>query len=373
MTSTFKVPLTKIVNILPHPNADRLEIAVVYGFEVVVKKDSYKVGDEVIYIPIDSILPNKLEQHLFPADAKIKLHRSRVRQIRIRKHASQGMLISIDDIRTVYGINPLVEDKDYKEEFEITKYEPPIRGAKFGSNTKVKRLENPHFKKYNGVNNIKWFPNKFQEGQIVEFQEKIHGTNVRFGKVPFVANTLWKKIKKFFGLVPKFEFCYGSNNVQLQDRTRYKGYYGEDLYGATLKDYSAEALVEDGEIVYGEIYGGGIQKNYNYGCEEGEYKMVIFDVKVLQPDGTFKWLNPVEVRRYARDRGFEMVPTLYKGPFSMGLAKEYTQGDSVLCYKQKVREGIVVKDLEQYDKGGEKQCLKVISEKYLDKDQSDFH
>ena len=59
--STFKVPLTEIVDIIPHPKADRLEVAVIYGFQVIVQKDRYKVGDEVIYVPIDSILPQNIE------------------------------------------------------------------------------------------------------------------------------------------------------------------------------------------------------------------------------------------------------------------------------------------------------------------------
>jgi RNA ligase (TIGR02306 family) len=71
--SGYKVPLTQILEIKEHPNADRLEIAVVYGFEVVVGKGSYKTGDTVIYIPIDSILPQDLEDHLFPEGSKIKL------------------------------------------------------------------------------------------------------------------------------------------------------------------------------------------------------------------------------------------------------------------------------------------------------------
>ena len=74
--STYKVPLTEIVAIEPHPNADRLEIATVYGFQVIVKKDAHKVGDRMIYVPIDSILPQNIEDYLFPEDSKVKLTKS---------------------------------------------------------------------------------------------------------------------------------------------------------------------------------------------------------------------------------------------------------------------------------------------------------
>lgn len=375
--STYKVPLTSILRIEPHPNADLLEIATVYGFQVIIKKGSYKVGDEVIYVPIDSILPQRLEDFLFPQDSKVKLTKHRVRQIRLRKIASQGMLISPQDIQQVYDFTPRTMEDDYAADLNITKYEPPA--PKFQSEMgkggrKVKPLENPLFHKYNGLDNIKWFPTLFKEGEEVVFQEKIHGTNARAAKLPYAANTLWKKIKKFLRLTPAYEFCYGSNNVQLQEREGYTGFYGEDIYGKTFQSIDVEKKLKDGETVFGEIYGSGIQKNYDYGCAEGEHKFILFDVKVLNEDGTQKWLGPDEVIAFAKERGFDVVPELYRGPFSMELAKQYTLGDSVLAPSQKIREGIVVKAVEGYsDERGNNKALKVISEAYLDKEQTDFH
>lgn len=379
--SEYKVPLTQIVAIDPHPNADRLELATVYGFQVVIKKDSYKVGDQVVYVPIDSILPQQLEDFLFPPDAKIKLNKHRVRQIRIRKIASQGMLINSEDIKAVYGFEPNVLEDDYKEMLHIFKYEPPAPAfqSEMGSGgRKIKPLENPNFHKYNGLDNIKWFPTLFKDGELVVMQEKIHGTNARAAKLPFAANTLLKKVKLWFLKLLKrpisYEFCYGSNNVQLQDRPGYTGYYGEDIYGKTFQAVDAASKIKDGETIFGEIYGSGIQKDYNYGCSEGEHKFVLFDVKVLNEDGSQRWLGPDEVIAYAKERGFDVVPEVYRGPFSMALAKELTIGDSILAPSQKVREGVVVKAVEGYsDERGNNKALKVISEAYLDKDQTDFH
>jgi len=376
--STYKVPLTHIVAVEAHPNADRLEIATVYGFQVIIKKDSYKVGDEVIYVPIDSLLPQALEDFLFPPDAKVKLTKHRVKQIRLRKIASQGMLISPQDIQSVYGFLPTSMEGDYAEDLQIKKYEPPapkFQSEMGGGGRKVKPLENPLFHKYNGLDNIKWFPTLFKEGELVVMQEKIHGTNARAAKLPYTANTIWKKIKRFLGLTPKFEFCYGSNNVQLQERDGYTGFYGEDIYGKTFQSIDAQSKIKDGETIFGEIYGSGIQKGYNYGCSEGEHKFILFDVKQLNPDGvTQRWLGPDEVIAYAKERGFDVVPEVYRGPFSLALAKQNTVGDSILAPTQKVREGVVVKALEGYsDERNSNKALKVISEAYLDGDQTDFH
>ena len=58
--SVYKVPLTTIVKVEPHTNAERLELAFVYGFQVIVQKGKYQVGDKVVYVPIDSLLPQWL-------------------------------------------------------------------------------------------------------------------------------------------------------------------------------------------------------------------------------------------------------------------------------------------------------------------------
>ncbi len=374
--SEYKVPFTAILNIEDHPNADRLSIATVYGFSVIIPKNRYSVGSLVIYVPIDSIIPQNLEDHLFPPDAKVKLTKHRVRQIRLRKIASQGMLISKKEIKEVYGIDLKEEEKNYAEILGITKYEPPA--PKFngvsGGKKRNKPLENPLFQKYNGLNNIKWFPTMFTEDEIVVCQEKIHGTNSRAGMLPYAANTIWKKIKRFLGLTPKFEFCFGSNNVQLQERPEFTGYYDDNVYGKVFKALDTDKKLKNNEIIYGEIYGSGIQKNYSYGCKEGEHKFVLFDVKILKKDGTQYWLSPDEVTGFAKERGFDMVPEVYRGKFSMEKVKEMTVGNSVLAFSQKIREGVVVKSVYNYcDDRGDKKALKVLSEKYLDKENTDFH
>jgi len=55
--STFKVPLTKVLEVKSCPNSDRLDIIKIYDWQVVVGKGNFSVGDDVIYVPVDSILP----------------------------------------------------------------------------------------------------------------------------------------------------------------------------------------------------------------------------------------------------------------------------------------------------------------------------
>jgi RNA ligase (TIGR02306 family) len=374
--SDFKVPVTTIKEIYEHPNAHSLEIAKIYDFRIVIQKGKYKIGDTVIYCPIDSVLSQSLAELLFPPDSKIKLNKNRIKQIKIRGFYSQGMIIDPELVQDKLSSWSGALEEDVSTALEITKYNPPEAQYQ-GSNTSVKKRdkprENPFFHKFNGIDNFKWYPELFVKDELVSITEKIHGSNIRFGYVPYVANTLWRKIKKFFGYAPTYEWVYGSNNVQLQQRTGYKGYYGEDVYGKVLEKYDAKEKAKFGEIWYGELYGDGIQKNYNYGCTNGEHKLVVFDLK-LQDGVDAKYVSPDVFRQLALSRGFEVVPELYKGPYvDSEWAKEFTKGDSKFVLSQKVIEGIVIKPLEEKDCVIGRKMLKLISEDYLSKEQSEFH
>jgi RNA ligase (TIGR02306 family) len=299
-----------------------------------------------------------------------------VRQIKIRGLASQGMIIDPQYLKTIVNPDYFMDEQDIGAMIGVTKYEPPVRGLALtapGEKRSRKESPNPLFHKYNGLGNIKWFPNLFKEGDAVVIQEKLHGTNARASILPFVPNTLWKRILKLVRLAPQTERCYGSNNVEISARRTYKGFYGEDVYGKTLNSIDVFSKIKFGETVFGEIVGPGIQKNYSYGLKE--HKFVLFDVKVLQPDGTQVWLTPDEVEAYAKERGFDMVPILYKGPFNKEMAYALTRGKSEFNDKsEKVREGIAIKKATDYTLGGNKQALKWISEDYLSNpDNTDDH
>jgi RNA ligase (TIGR02306 family) len=237
--SEFKTCFTKIIEVNPHPNPEvlRLEIATVYGFQVVIPKGRYNVGDFAFFIPVDAVLPSDLEEIIFPVGSKIKLHNSRVKQIRIQKFPSQGMLVDVAEVQKYAELKKIKLthklEEDLKDVLGIVKYEPPAPSYHTPGQKKDRNrpLENSKFHKYNGLENIKWYPNLFTEGENVIIQEKLHGSNCRAGILPTEANTLLKKIKKFFGLLPKFERVYGSNNVELTNRAGYTGFYGEDVYG----------------------------------------------------------------------------------------------------------------------------------------------
>lgn len=375
MTTDYRVPYTTILDITPHPNAHSLVLGKVYGWQVVLPKDEYQIGSKIIFIPIDSILPVEIEQLLFDETSKIKLEKARIRQIRIRGQVSSGLVVNPEELSSLINLSKIELETDLSDKLNIKKYEPlnTNNSSLIKKSNGRKALAHPDFHSYNGLQNIKWNESTFKEGEEVVIQEKLHGTNARAAKLPFRATTLWKKIKKFFGYAPAYENLYGSNRVDISNASTYNGYYGEDVYGAVFAKLDVFNKIEQNETIFGEIVGPGIQKGYSYGLIE--HKFVLFDVKVLQEDGSQVWLKPDQVEAYAKMRGFEMVPILYKGGFNKRDAYLMTFGKSRYNdMSEPVREGIVIKSANDYSQMGNKRALKYISEEYLgNKDNTDFH
>lgn len=364
--SSLKIEVVTIDQILPHPGADRLEIAVIKGWNCVVRKGEYAAGSKVVYIPVDSVLLIELESKLFPPESKVKLSKSRVKTIKLRGAVSQGIVVGLEEV----GLNPFLQvGTDVTVALGITKYEPPIKNTPglLRGNMISPKLGNPNFRKYTDIENFKHYNTLFQEGEPVWISEKLHGTSARYGYLPTNPNTFWKKVKKFFGLLPKYEFCLGSRNVQLQDKRNWDGFYDTNVYAKIAEQYALHELLEDGVAVYGEIVGDGIQKGYTYGCGQKEHKFFIYDVMV-----NGQYLSPGELVSFCGINDLPIVPTLYCGAYDSLAVSALRNGDSLIG-GQKVREGIVIKVLNNTPCIIGRKCLKYLSDDYLLSDPTDFH
>lgn len=364
--SSLKVEVVTIDSIQSHPNADRLELARVHDWNCVVRKGEYHEGQKVVYIPIDAVLPFELESKLFPPESKIKLEKSRVKTIKLRGAISQGIIVTLEEL----GLSPYLKvGDDVSDVLGITKYEPPTRMTPglLRGNMVSPKLGNPNFRKYTDIENFKHYNQLFVEGEWVWISEKLHGTSARYGYFPTAPNTFWKKVKKFFGLLPKYEFCMGSRNVQLQDKRRWDGFYDTNVYAKIAHQEDIRTKLLEGEAVYGEIIGSGIQKGYAYGCNPGEHKFYVYDV---MREGVY--LDYMSLVDFCAKRGFSLVPQLYDGPYRVEIAKDLTKGDSTIG-GQKVREGVVIKPWIETTCLIGRKVLKLLSDDYLLSEQTDFH
>ncbi len=374
--STHEVKYTSIERVFDHPNADRLEIAQIKDttWNVVVGKGQFGAGELCIYIPIDSVLPIKLEEYLFPPGSKIKLEKHRVRSIKIRGAISQGM--AIEPTTELFGLYPKLkvafQGENVAEVLGIIKYEPPISAPSLmraGNPSK----RHPDFKKYTDIENAKNFPGLFDPNESLYISEKVHGTSARFGLVPTRANTLWKRLKKWARLLPAYEYCVGSRNTQV--RVKDGTYYSKNVYTIISNQLELEDQLAFNEIVYGEIVGDGIQKGYTYGCGKDEWKFLAYDIK---QNGVFLGLWDFLAR--CEELNLTRVPVLHIGPLPEGMTYDgFSEGKSMVLddgfmSTQPIREGIVVKPIEEEHIFMGRKVLKRLNDAYLlQKGNTDFH
>jgi len=247
----------------------------------------------------------------------------------------------------------------------ITKYEPPVScNLQQSGRQPTKKKRNPLFDKYTDIENIQNYNTVFKEGDIVVITEKIHGTNFRAGNLKRYKGNLLGKILGF--LFGKYEFVYGSHNVQKTPMNRKMGFYGEDVYGRIAKKYNLKEIIPEDYIVYGEIFGPNIQ--------ELTYGMKDIDVRFFDVRYNGKYLNYDEFVEFCDKRNLPRVPEIYKGGFEERWLRLATVANSRLDWKQ-IREGCVVKAfVEENNPQIGRKVLKSINPEYLaKKSRTDFH
>ncbi|CAF0892064.1 unnamed protein product [Didymodactylos carnosus] len=120
--------IERITQVSTHPDADRLDLVHVLGYQCITPKDKYNINDLVVYIQPDSVLPLDEEW----SQEYLKYARIRVKAIKIRGEWSEGIILSLDLIRAVVQNNGCgvqvteKEGEDLAELLHIHHYEPVI-------------------------------------------------------------------------------------------------------------------------------------------------------------------------------------------------------------------------------------------------------
>jgi RNA ligase (TIGR02306 family) len=358
--------IAKINEIKEIPGADNIEQAIVNGWSCIIKKDANKVGELVIVATTDAIIPMELSEKLGVTSYLRK--GNRVRTVKLRGVYSECLIIPLSyRVGRAKIIKTAQEGDDLMESLGIFKYEPPVKQVQLASGRKVRWQDNPNFHVYYKFPNLKNVPGMFTEEDTVEITRKIHGTNARYGIVKKAKLSLWDKIRKFFRLADKwidYEFVVGSHNVEKGSDSN--GFYDTNVWYEIEKKYDIKKKlwdyvklwnlfeIGDGITLYGEIYGDGIQKGYDYGLNE--IKFVGFDVK---ENG--EYLDPTNAKLLIKHiLELPYVEQLYYGNWSQEIQDKYVFNNFIPGTKVP-HEGIVIK----YHTGERQKVAKVINPDYL--------
>jgi len=357
--------VARINEIKPIEGADKIEQAIIGGWNCIIQKGQYAEGGLVVVATTDAVIPQDLSDAMNVTNYLRK--GGRVRTVRLRGVYSECLIIPLKYIPKG-DINTYTEGKDMMEVMNIFKYEPPVKQIQLSSGRKIRYQDNPNFHIYYKFPNLKNTVGMFTENDIVEITRKIHGTNARYGIVKKSKLAFLDKLKKFFGLVDKwidYEYVYGSHNVEKGSDTQ--GFYSTDVWRTIASKYNIEQnlwkfvksqytpqALGNGLVLYGEIYGAGIQKNYDYGLTDIEFAG--FD---LSENG--QYLDPLNA-----ELGIEVhmelpyIERLYFGPWSQDVQDKFTFNNFIKGTKIP-HEGIVIK----YHTGDRHKVAKCINPDYL--------
>lgn len=353
-----------IGEIRPIEGADNIELAMVGGWQAITKKGEYQVGDKVVVATTDAVIPQELSD-LMGVTGYLRKGQ-RVRTVKLRKVYSECLIMSKNTIPALRKYPTLTEGEDLMELLGITKYEPPVKMVEMSvGGRKIKYHQNPNFHVYYKFPNLKNAPEMFNEEDRVSITRKLHGTNARYGIVRKKKLSLLDRVRKFFGNKwVEFEYVYGSHNVEKGSDSQ--GFYSTDVWRTIadeykikeklweyVKEYFIPQHLGSGVVIYGEIYGHGIQKNYEYSLQD--IKFAGFDVEI---DGTYQ--SYFNERSIFDTLDLPNVELLYTGLWNKETQDKFVFNNFIDGTKVP-HEGVVVKDLS----GDRRKVGKVINPDYL--------
>lgn len=353
--SDLIVKVVQISDIQPHPNADALELAIVGGWQVVVKKGTLEKGDHVIHIPPDSLVPWDIAEKwgvssYLSGYEKYKLNsknvgEGRVKTIRLRGEISHGFIVENKDNHPA--------DADVKDFYGIMKWEPPEDVAWSRENA-----EKPHpgLFKYTDIQNQRNYQSTFYDGEEVVATEKIHGTSSVIALVTIQDNDEQssefmissKKVRRKIGEGSLYELPLNSHPF-IKNML-------EDLYVKNTINSVRPVSVE----IFGELFGW--VQDLKYGHNAGDVSYRAFDIAI-----NGKYVDYDVFTKTCDEYDIPRVPEIYRGKYDEKKLWELSLGNTLIKMDNPhIREGLVVHPVkERIDPKLGRVILKFISNTYL--------
>lgn len=267
-----------IKELTPINGADAILCAKVLGWECVVKKTEFNVGDKCVYFEIDSMLPIAAwNDHLRKEEGK----KLRVKTIRLRGQLSQGLAMPL----SILPVGEYEVGQDVTSLVGVEKYEPVVPAHLSGM---VK-------------GNFPAFLNKTDE---VRLQSEPNVLQEVLDKKLVLVGTLKMDGTSFTAYRRDADFGVCSRNLDLKETE------GNAHWRMARKLKLEEILRSESRnlCIQGEMVGPGIQANRLGFKEVSLFIFNLFDID------TGKYLGITELRDFCIKHGLEFVPTVEGGP-----------------------------------------------------------
>lgn len=339
--SNWKVSKQKI-ELFPHNNAEKLELARIGSYQCVVQKGLYVTGDEVVFAPEKSILTGKLKAEWSKWLAGS--NHDRVKATVLRGEYSCGIIIPKELLD--FDIAEVALDEDISSRLGITKYIPLIPQELEGL---VVPIEAKKYGKHD-CEQFSIYANEFEDAERIVLTEKLHGSM-------FAGYYNLTTGEKF--VTSKNQLSNGLKIVESETNSYWKAAKTVDLWNIIEKkfgDTPKDPTSQDDIIVqvFGEVV--PIQKGYGYG--QTEITLKVFDVRL-----NFKSIPYDKVDENLKNI---WVPIIYDGPLDKPTVRLHAEGMECVSGKSlHIKEGVVLQPyIDRRAADGTRLRLKILNPKY---------
>jgi RNA ligase (TIGR02306 family) len=332
--------IRKIAAIEPIEGADAIEVAVVDGWKVVVKKGEFQVDSLACYVEIDAWIPTELAPFLSKGKEPREFEGvkgERLRTVKLRGQLSQGLLLHMDALNLGEFVATLSDEtNDVTELLGILKWERPMNAQLAG----MARGNFPSAVPKTDQERIQNLTRSFDEFMLDTWSvtEKLDGSSCTF----------------YLDDEDVFHVC--SRNLDLKEDDA-------NSFWKVARKFQIEDIMRrnfmKGMAIQGEMIGEGIQGN--------QYKTQLdFYVYDMYNTHTGQYILPIQLKAACERLGLKHVPILAEdislvGESVSGILAQ-AEGKSELNASE--REGLVFKSNSIHDRS-----FKAISNKWLIKNE----
>ena len=281
----------KIAGLHPIKGADFIEMAVIDGWQVIVKKGEFEDGDLCVFFEIDSFLPVEPRYEFL---GRSKEHQEklgyRIKTMKMKKTLSQGLALPL---KMFPEIGSSLFGNDVTEKLGVFKYDNSTSDRGKGSSQNVKKNRSfPQFLRKTDQERIQNLMSYFDTQREVYFEEtlKLDGSSCSMYKY-ITEYTMFERIKNAFKLhfqKTHIKFGVASRNLELHRKIVKTAVFNNqgnpsefvtsDFWKVATK-YDIESKLPEGFAVQGELIGPRIQGNHEQVDDLEYYIFDVFNIK----------------------------------------------------------------------------------------------